>query len=292
MAIDVRREGPRATIEETDLGLLYRGAVEVDPEAGRDAIRRTSGQLVDLIRGIENPSTRPPRLEWTNVEVAVHLVQTFVADLASVEGTSTPYVVSDGKVLASGAKESAKRIKEEPERDPRKLATMLENAVDAFLAGTAERDPLQPVAFAEGHAMTLANLYGTLLGEVLVHGHDIAKGDGKTWTMDPEAARLAVYATTATLPVGVNPETTKNVDVRMNVRIRGGKCYQIHLHSGTGETQACGRADATVSTDAAALLLVGFGRVSPLVPALRGKMFAWGRRPDLPVRIGKYLLPI
>ena len=140
--------------------------------------------------------------------------------------------------------------------------------------------------------MTLANLYGTLLGEVLIHGYDIARAEGKPWKMEAEAARLAVYATTASLPVGVNPETTKGVNLRLNMRIRGGRCFQIHLHDGAGETQPCGKADATVSTDAAALLLVGFGRVGPVGLALKGKVFAWGRRPDLPVRINKYLLPI
>ena len=282
----------RASTAETDLGILFRGAVEVDFEEGRSALKRCAAQLSNLIRGIENPGAKPPRLKWTNAEVATHLIQTFRYDLANVEGTSTPYPVEGGNVLASGARASEVRIKEETERDPRRLADMFDEAVKDFLDRTADRDPLQPVVFAEGHAMTLANLNATILGEVLVHGFDIAKGDGKSWKMDPEASRLAVYATTATLPLGVDQEAAKDIDVRLNVRLRGGRAFQMHLFNGTGTTEPCSKADATISADAAAFMLVGFGRIGPVVPVLTGKIIAWGRRPLLAARMNKYLLPI
>jgi uncharacterized protein (TIGR03083 family) len=294
MATTLRQTNGQASssIEKSDVGLLYRGPVDVDFEAGFQALKRSAARLTELIRGIDSPSANPPRLTWTNAEVAVHLIETFKYDLDNVRGASEQYPVIDGKLLSSGSQASAQRIAEQQERDPKKLAVMFSDAVANFLDEIKDRDPDQPVAFAQGHAMTLANLIGTLLGEVLVHGHDIAKGDGKKWTMDPEGARQAVYATTATLPIGVNPETTRDVDLRLNVRVRGGRCFQIHLHNGTGETLACGKADATISTDAGAMLLAGFGRVNPLGLTLRGKIFAWGRNPVLPARLGKYLLPI
>ena len=282
----------RARTEKSDLGILFRGAVEVDFEEGRSALKRCTAQLSNLIRGIENPDAQPPRLKWTNAEVATHLVQTFRYDLANVEGTSDPYPVQGGNVLSSGARASEVRIKEETERDPKKLANLFDEAVRDYLDRSAGRDPLQPVVFAEGHAMTLANMNATLLGEVLVHGHDIAKGDGKSWKMDPEAARLAVYATTATLPLGVDSETAKDIDVRLNVRLRGGRAFQMHLFNGTGTTEPCGKADATISADAAAFMLVGFGRIGPVAPVLTGKIIAWGRKPLLAARMNKYFLPI
>ena len=120
MATRVKHDEARsATIDVTDQGRLFRGAVEVDPEQGRAALKRTAADLVRLIREMQKPSERPPRLEWTSVEVAVHLLQTFRNDIGYVEGTVTPYPVFDGKVLASGAKQSARKIAEEPERDPR-----------------------------------------------------------------------------------------------------------------------------------------------------------------------------
>src|SRR5687767_3347273 len=155
MATRVKQDEARsATIDVTDQGRLFRGAVEVDPEEGRAALKRTTADLVRLIREMKKPTERPPQLEWTSVEVAVHLLQTFRNDIGYVEGTVTPYPVMDGKVLASGAKQSARKIAEEPERDPRKLAALLDEAINQFLERTADRDPLQPVPFAEGHAMT------------------------------------------------------------------------------------------------------------------------------------------
>lgn len=283
--------GNRAT-DGGEVELLMRGAIEVDIDRARSLLTSSAAKLGDLIRGIEKPDARPPKLEWTSAEVAVHLVQTFRYDLSNVEGTSTPYPVVDGKVLASGAKQSEQRIAEEPERDPQKLADLFDKAVADFLEGTAGRDPLQPVTLAEGHAMTLANLVATVLGEVLVHGYDIAQAQSKPWKMDPEAARVAVYATTATLPLGINPETTADIDVRLNVRIRGGQCFAVHIANGKGWSEECGRADATISADAATFMLVGFGRMGPLGPALKGKILAWGRKPYLAARLSKYTLPI
>lgn len=296
MATQIRDSGKGQTGNRSTSGnevqLLMRGAVEVDIDRARSLLASSAAELGDLIRGIDKADARPPRLEWTSAEVAVHLVQTFRYDLANVEGTSPPYPVADGKVLASGAKESAQRIAEEPERDPRKLADLFDKAVADFLEGTVGRDSLQPVTFAQGHAMTLANLVATLLGEVLVHGYDIAQAQSKSWKMDPEAARVAVYATTATLPLGINPETTADIDVRLNVRLRGGQCFAVHIASGKGWSEECGKADATISADAETFMLVGFGRIGPLKPVLTGKIFAWGRKPFLAARLSKYTLPI
>ena len=51
-----------------------------------------------------------------------------------------------------------------------------------------------------------------------------------------------------------------------------------------------GPVDCHVSADPVALLLVSYGRQSQWVPALTGKLLAWGRKPWLGLRLTRYLV--
>jgi putative sterol carrier protein len=43
--------------------------------------------------------------------------------------------------------------------------------------------------------------------------------------------------------------------------------------------------DTHISADPPTLLLMGYGRIGPVKPALTGKLFAWGRKPWLGMKM-------
>jgi hypothetical protein len=51
-----------------------------------------------------------------------------------------------------------------------------------------------------------------------------------------------------------------------------------------------GAVDRHVSADPVALLLVAYGRQTQWIPAVTGKLVAWGRKPWLGLRLVSYLV--
>ena len=48
--------------------------------------------------------------------------------------------------------------------------------------------------------MSLAAQTGILLGEYVIHGHDLARSAGRAWHVNPAHAILVIGAITAVLP--------------------------------------------------------------------------------------------
>ncbi|MDQ4145500.1 MAG: maleylpyruvate isomerase N-terminal domain-containing protein [Actinomycetota bacterium] len=269
----------------TDLELLQ-GAVEVDLGAGIEALRKATERFTSLVRNIEDPTARTRGLDWSLADTAAHVLLTVRYDLGTLQGTRQPYAVIDGDILRSGTLHNAEMLRSEPERDPGKLADLIDEAIEEFIVEAQRHDPRDSAPLAGGKAMTVANLVGTILGEVILHGYDIARTIGTQMQIDPGAARLAVYATTATLPLAVDERATADLDVRLEMRIRGGEAFVVHIDYGAARTEPTGaRADFYMSSDPLAYLLVGFGRSGPLRQVLRGKMISWGRRPSLALKL-------
>ena len=265
---------------------LREGAIEVDFDRGLATLEELADRFKRLVGGIDRPDAPTRGLDWTLAELAVHVLQVFRHDLGCVRGDTEPYPVLDNDFIKSAAAYADKTLRNEPERDPGKVALLLDQTVGELLAEAGSRSPSQPVAFAQGEAMTFANILGSLIGELLVHGYDIGRTTGAKWTIDPEAARLAVYATTATLPLAINKEATADLDARLEVRIRGGQRFIIHLDHGTATTHLPnGKADLYISADPVAYLLTGFGRTGPWAQVARGRLLAWGPRPSLVLKL-------
>lgn len=265
---------------------LLEGAVEVDYEAAVVALRDATRRFTGLVRSIKDPHKRTRGLDWTLADTAAHVLLAVRYDLGTLTGKRPTYEIEDGDVWASGTKHNAALLRAEPERDPARLADGIDAVVDEFIKETRRRNPHDPAPVAGCNAMTVANLVGIILGEMIVHAYDIAGTIGRKVNIDPGAARLAVYATTPMLPLAVNKQTTRSLDVRVEMRIRGGRSFVIHLENGTARSETPGpRADVYISADPVACLLVGYGRRGPWSQALRGRMLAWGRRPAIALKL-------
>lgn len=266
--------------------LWLEGAVEVDFEPALELLRSAGRRFGALVRAIEDPDQRARGLDWSVADVAAHTMQAFHYDLDNIRGTGEPYPIVDGDLIKSGTLHNKQLLEEEPERDPGKLAEGFDAVLEEFVTEAASRDPKQPVRISQGATTTVATVVGILLGELILHGYDIAQTIGKSLTIDPEAARQAVYSTASTLALAVNEETTRDLDVRLEMRIRGGKRFVVHIDHGSARTEpAGGKVDVVMSGDPVAYLLVGYGRQGPGPQVLKGKMLSWGRRPLLATKL-------
>ena len=289
MRIDEIYEAQARTTTTRSPGEPLPGAVDVDFAIGLDLLRTAARRFTEVVRAIQRPDERAHGLEWTVGEVAAHVLQVFRYDLDNMRGTGEPYPVIDGDFINSGTAHGRRQLEREPERDPGKLASLIDDVVAEFLEDAAGRDAAQPVQISSEATVTLATLIGILLGEVILHGYDIAQTLGRRLDIDPEAARQAVYSTARTLALAVNEETTRDIDVRLETRVRGGKRYVVHVERGNAYTEPVGgKVDIVMSVDPTAYLLVGYGRQSPWPQVFKGKMLAWGRRPSLAAKLPEF----
>ena len=266
--------------------LWLEGAIEVDSEPALEQLRNAGRRFSALVRAIENPDQRTRGLEWTVAEVAAHTMQAFHYDLDNIRGSGEPYPIVNGDFIESGTLHNKQLLEQEPERDPWKIAERFDAVLEEFVTEAGGRDPAQPVRISQGATTTVATVVGILLGELILHGLDIAQTAGKSLTIEPEAARQAVYSTAATLSLAVNMETTRDLDVRLELRIRGGKRFVVHIDHGSARTEPVGgKVDVVISGDPVAYLLVGYGRQGPGPQVLKGKMLSWGRRPLLATKL-------
>jgi hypothetical protein len=126
-----------------------------------------------------------------------------------------------------------------------------------------------------------------LLEELLVHGYDAAKAARTRWRIAPAHAALAIVGgavpiMSASPQSWVKPTYDPKARSRIEIRLRGHERFVLALDNGlhVESPPARSRADAYLSADPAALLLVMLGRRSRWGALVRGNVIAWGRRPQ------------
>lgn len=262
----------------------------LDLSSASAAVQRAGDRVCELLAGASDPTMRLKGSDWTVRDVAVHLAVMSEVYTGYAHGETEPFVdVSD---IAGGslARSSAARLEAEAERDLAALAGRLRAGTASLLDACRDRDAGDTVVW-NGRTVTVGTLLGIALAELLVHGLDVARTLSRPWPIAAGDARLVLDAVLPLLPLLVDKRATGDIDVRYDLRVRGGARVMLHFHDGVLDVApAGGKVDCHVRADPAALLLVSYGRRSQWVPALTGRLVAWGRRPWLGLRLTRYLV--
>lgn len=260
--------------------------VSIDVDAALRATDRVGDGLADMIATIPNADGPTRKLKWTLGETAAHIVQTVRLHADCCRGDVSPRqfdIATFGRFLAE---QNDERVREESERDSKLLADALRSAVRDFQTAATALSPTDKVMYPGGYSLEFPLTCATLLGELLVHGHDIARSIRAKWKISPDDARLVIYSIPAMLPLGVDPTGIKGVRGRAHVRVRGGDCFSIDVREESATGGRCdGKPDVTISAAPVPYLLASYGRISPIPPALTGQIVSWGRKPLFPLQL-------
>lgn len=250
------------------------------PEKARVAAELTAGirKFCDLLGGFDDLQV-PAVGDWTARDVAAHFSEGLQDYRGIVAGAGSPYVVLEERAAVSDA-----AIQRNTATDPRQFVERITAEAEQIVASVLAIDGDPEVPWHTGHPMPISCVLGLFVGEVVVHGWDLAQAAGTRWSVPDAWAHTAFRATLPMLPMFLDAEAAAGVSSTYDIRMRGADAprivlrvadQQLTVHQpGTG-----GKVDCYLSGDPLALLLVLYGRKGPISQALRGKALAWGRKP-------------
>jgi uncharacterized protein (TIGR03083 family) len=257
-------------------------------------LRQAAVRAAALLREVRRPAAAVPGLTWSASETAAHMVAEIrdYAAFASGERDPGPPLGPGGKESAAGrnAAANAAQLARFTERELPRLADMITPATEDFLAAAARHGPDDRVLTSNGLFMTVQTMTALLLGELLIHGLDIARAAGLPWQISRAEALSVIPGAMAMVPDYLDRQRSSAVRVRYELRFRGGPRYQVTIDHGAAALAAPGpRPDCWISADPAAFLLVGYGRAGQWPQILRGRLLAGGRKPWLGLAFGQLI---
>jgi hypothetical protein len=225
-----------------------------------------------------HPETRARGSEWTVRQVVAHVLTVMHRytdrDLNSWEGLSaTPAEVN--------------------EQNAKELATFEHLSMEELIVGLRQQfeqiraiyDVIDLDASYRFHFRRYIDGYGAagnLIGELLVHGHDIARGSRRPWPIDDRDAQLALNGALQVADGVLDPTAIAGLDLCVLWRI-GDARAMLHLEQGRGGfiDPAAGpdRPDVVVGGSPSTMLLSLYGRIGAIAAARGGVFLRGGRRP-------------
>ena len=247
-------------------------------------IQAVGARVTGMLRAVPGGDQAVKGLDWTIGELGAHLVTVARRNIAVASGRSFTWDPGTSS-HASMAAFNDEEIEELGEHRAGKLAELLDLENAAVLEALGA-DPGRHVVWPHYEAR-VHDTAGVWLGELLVHGLDLARTLERAWPIHAGQAVAVFEGLLPSLPVYVNRAKATSAAGRYHIHLRGDGDYGLDVQrdgmvSVTPDKPAS--PDLHVSADPVAYLLVGYGRANRWTAIARGAIVAWGRKPWLALR--------
>ncbi len=266
----------------------------VDPALARHSLMAAAGRTAELVASLD--MDRPVAgLDWSVGETAAHLVIALRVFTSSVLGDDREWREWEDRipdVATPDRMEIVNRlmIAAEPRRVAAAAARAIADGAGAFLAATAGLSPAQVLPtpwYGRNDTLTVAAATCLLLGEQVIHGHDMARSARRRWPIRREDALLIFDAVRTMMPKLANPAMLDGVSASYDIRLGRSSRFVVTFGHGTASVEpGPGHGvDCHLLAEPVALLLLGYGRTTQWRAIAGGKLLTWGRRPWLAFRL-------
>jgi uncharacterized protein (TIGR03083 family) len=252
----------------------------VDLAVARRAVHDATERVSTLFGSLPDPGIRARGSDWTASEVAAHLVIIGRSYDQYLSGDATP-VVHASTLNA----DNVRKVATTTERDIGVLMSELQSATARFLTTT---EPMAADTEMPWHGVTatVGSIHGVWLGELLVHGWDVARAARRRWPISRDEAAMIVEGTAMISPHFVDRDRARGLRATFEVRLRGGPTLALRFHDGALVVTPgpAPEADCRISGHARAVMFVTYHRKSQWPQIALGRLIAYGHKPWLGLR--------
>ena len=249
-------------------------------DAARNGLADMGERYARLVEQLGDTSVPIPGSAWTVRDAAVHLAGSSRRYAALVRGELDVSGLPFEKAFLDARASSL--IADNPETDPKQLASQIREGLEDLLDAAATTAADQTIAWYAGlrpHAAASVAIY---LGEPLLHGYDIANAVDVPWPIDPGHAALAVGGYRLAYPALFQPSAAAGLEATYRIDIAGTEPFSVRIAGGTYQEVPGGPdVDCVISVDPVTALLVISRRISRWPAVALGGLRFTGDRPDL-----------
>jgi hypothetical protein len=268
----------------------YVALVDTTRDELRERIGRARDRFDRLIRTAD-PHARVPGLDWTVHQVVAHMLSVAHRYQAVAEGRDFRRATYPRELDEINRTELDVLMAPIPEIADQIIG--LAPVMDA-LFDTGSNDRVYEAhcgAFLDGIAAQT-----NWLGELILHGRDVARAIGAPWEIDERdmllIARGLILIQFAEGPGYLRARLPAGTDVCVAFKLPGARPYLIHVHDGAielRELRSTDRPDAILGAPASTLCDMMYQRIGTVTAARRGLMIVGGCRPWKALKLQSYL---
>ena len=262
--------------------------VDTDRNELRGRIAAVAGEFERVARAAD-PDARAPRMEWTVREVVAHVLTIAHRYREVMQGRMFRAANSPREVDVINREELDAAMASRPAVGSmldqiRSLAVDIESFFD-----TVAEDAVFP--FHCNIEISAIAAQTNWLGELLLHGEDIAKAADLPCRLRERDMLLVSRGLMEMAGAWVRDDIAPDVDVCVAFVVKEARPYVMHIHDGTAETRARrsgDRPDAVLRAPASVLTAMLYQRIGPMTAARKGLFIVGGRRPWTALKLQSY----
>jgi uncharacterized damage-inducible protein DinB len=250
-------------------------------DTSREELSERIGQARERFYGLirtADPLARPRGSAWTVQQYVAHVLSVALHYRDIIHGREYLRAATTAEVHLHNQAEMEALVAPVPELADQIQA--VEKEMDGYF--DAHTDDQRVLPFHGGVMVSGITGQTNWLGELVMHGHDIARAVKSPYRIDERdmllVARGMMDYGHGFLRADVSPDT----DVCVALKVPDARPYVIHVHDGIAEfrlRRPADRPDAVLRTPASTLTEMLYERIGPFTAVRRGLFIVGGRRP-------------
>ncbi len=190
------------------------------------SIEVAAGRVEVLVRDISNLDAPAKGLDWSVGETASHLIAAISQNTDLLKGTRETHKVADIAAI------NRERLALIDACGPEELADGIFRAASEITEAAESYPTGQQVRWVDDVEQDVVTLLSGVLGELLIHGFDIARSVGQPWVIRRQHAVQVIAGTLPALPLFVHHSNAAGFNGSYDVRVRGGVRFVARFDDG------------------------------------------------------------